>query len=201
MGKRPRLASPYGQARKSSKVPHLTLPVGENPPLESRYPTPTQLAKHPSHRIPIQGVKPIPTFGRKFCSMTRKRRRYNDDVYPGPYKPAVLHFPDSRRKGIRESMGSCRNYEHQAPEALQGRFPLSHLTPLPTETREAAAYIRDTSPDAILKVWDAQLTALDELAHGCKLAPSTWNACIPEEIPTSDGEFQTVSMKQLMNQL
>ena len=76
-----------------------------------------------------------------------------------------------------------------------------HTCPLPAETWAAAAYIRDTPPATIIKVWEAQPAALDELAHGCKLAQSKWNACIPEEIPTSSGKFQTAARKQLMNQL
>ena len=75
------------------------------------------------------------------------------------------------------------------------------MTPLPAETREAAAYIRDTPPETIIKARDAQLTALDELAYGCKMAESKWDACIPEDIAPESGKFQTVAMKQLANQL
>ena len=129
--------------------------------------------------------------------MPRKRRRYNDDVDLVPYKPDRLHYSGPQREGIREPLGSCRNYDRHAREALEGRFPLPHVTPLPAKKRDDAAYVRDNPPGAIIKLWDAQLSALDELARGCRLAQSKRNACIPEEISPSAGKFQTVAMDSL----
>ena len=39
-----------------------------------------------------QGAKPIPSLGRTFFSLPRKRRRYNEDVFLEPYKPAALYL-------------------------------------------------------------------------------------------------------------
>ena len=75
------------------------------------------------------------------------------------------------------------------------------MTPLPAEAREVAALIRDTPPDTIIRLRDIQLSALEGLAQGCKLAQSKRDACIPEEIAPAAGKFQTVAMKQLMGQL
>ena len=79
--------------------------------------------------------------------------------------------------------------------------PLSNVAALPAESREAASFIRDTPPDAIVGLWGSQLSALEGLVQGCKLAQSKWDACIPNEIPPASGKLQTVAMKKLMRQL
>ena len=53
----------------------------------------------------------------------------------------------------------------------------------------------------IVRLRDAHLSALEGLAQGWKLAQSKRDACAPEEIAPAAGKFQTVAMKQLMNQL
>ena len=198
MKKLPRLISPAIQGGgPNSKPSQLNFPARENPPLNSRLETHTPLTRQISPRI--QGVKPIPTFGGTFFALPRKRRRYNDDVYMDPYKPDVLHFAGGQRKGIHEPPDKCVDYECHVREALKERFPLSHATPLPAETRDTAAFIRDTSHGSIIKLRGSQLTALDDLAHGFNLVQSKWGACIPDEIAPASGKFQTFAMKQLAN--
>ena len=113
--------------------------------------------------------------------------------------------PSFRRRpsgGNPRTIGYVPELRTSRSRCTEGAIPPCHTRPpLPAETREAAAFIRDTSPGAIIKLWDAHLTALDDLAQGCKLAQSKWDACIPEEISPAAGKFQTVSMKQLTNQL
>ena len=175
--KRPRLASPVRQGPKRNSGHSPTNSTDRDPP----HPTPSPLAGQISLRS--QGVKPIPSFDRTFFSLPRKRRRYNDDVFLEPYKPAALHLAGGQRKGLREPLDWRRNYGQHVREAPKSRFPLSHVTPLPAETRRVAAFIRDTPPDDIVRLWDAQLSALDDLVKGCKLAQSKWDACIPEKLP------------------
>ena len=166
------MASPARQEHKSnSKLPHQNFPVRENPPpWEAATRLLLRWLERQIPEFPFKAPKPIPACDRTFFSRPRKRLRYNDDVYMGPYKPDVLHFAGGRREGIHEPMGDCRNCEHHVRDALKERFPLSHVTPLPAETRESAAFIRDNPPGAIIKVWDAHPSALDELAQGCKVA-------------------------------
>ena len=129
-----RRESPARQELKpNSKLPQLNWPKPDTPQATST-PTPGR----------SQGAKPIPSFGRSVFSLPRKRRRYNDDVHLGSYKPDVLHFAGGQRKGIREPLDECRDYEHHVREASKQRFPLSHVAPLPAETRDASVCIRDT---------------------------------------------------------
>ena len=139
--------------------------------------------------------------GEPFFAMPRKRRRYNDDVAIDHYKPDVIRFAGVRRSGTHETLSGFRDYEDRVRQALNGRFPLSHVAPLPPGTRGAAVFVRDAHEDTIAKVRGAHLAGLEKLAHDITLAQSEWNACIPAEIAPEAGKFQTVAMQKLMNQL
>ena len=83
----------------------------------------------------------------------------------------------------------------------EGRFPTVVGNPLPSETIRAIEFIRSSSDDQIMKIWDSQLRASEELVRSCTSAQNRWNSCIPGSISASSGKFQTVAVKTLLRQL
>ena len=86
---------------------------------------------------------------------------YNDDVQIEHFQSSTKHFAGKQRRGIVEDhMGGLTLREH-TDRALPAPFFLSHRTPLPTNTEEAAIFIRDSPPNSVLAFRNAQLRKLD----------------------------------------
>ena len=152
---------------------------------------------------PLQNqlIGTIRPFVRTAFSLPLKRRRYNDDIQLDPYRPALLHFAGGQRKGTHEPLGRCLDRKHHVWRALQEDFPLSLETPLPSETIRAIEFTRSTPDVQIMRIWDVQLRAAEDLVRSCAPAQTKWNACVPESISAASGKFQTVAAKQLIHQL
>ena len=138
-------------------------------------------------RPPVTGVKPIPSFGANYSSIPSKRRRYDDAVFQDHYRPDVLQFSGSCRRGIRDPMGGSRDFVRHVRQDLNGRIPISHVSPLHSETMGADVFVSGPNPDALTMMWGGQVADLERRAHECTLAQPKRGECIPAEISAADG--------------
>ena len=130
-----------------------------------------------------------------------KRHTYNDDIRLEPYQPALLHLSGGQRKGIHEPLYRCTSREHHVCCAVEGDFPLSSETPLPSEAIRAIEFVRSSPDEEILGTWASQLRAAVGLVKSRTPDQNRWNAIIPGPISAAVGKFQTVAVEKLIRQL
>ena len=171
-------------------------------PVAKFEPTPTQprppvVSTRYSSFVKNAEIRP---FGRKLVQLPTPRRSFNDDVHVEAYAPAALTYAGKQRKGIHENFESCTSMEDHVHRALGEQFPLSVDTPLPQDTRAAALFSRDSTPEQLRSFWESQLLKLEKLVQDSELAQEKWGGDIPDGIKPAAGKLKTVAISQLMDQ-
>ena len=106
-----------------------------------------------------------------------------------------MHISGRKRKGIRESIESCRDRARRARCALNENPPLSLETLMHSETLSDIEFGLPTPGDQICRVWDVQMREADELVRTCAATQTKWNARIHGSISAPPGKFQTAATK------
>ena len=133
----------------------------------------------------------------KKLPIPRQQADYSNDVYIEPSRSSDKHFADKNRKGIIEEHTECLTLYGHTDQVLSSPFFLSQKKPLPISTERAAIFIRDSSPNSALSLWNAQIRTLDKVILEPRPTELQWKACVPKHLTPAAGKVKLAALTHL----
>ena len=141
----------------------------------------------------------IKRFGDTKLPLIKKQPHYNDDIKIEAFQSSAHHHAGKQRNGVVDEHMECLSLHDHVKAALNSPFFLSLSIHLPQAIMDAATFIRDTPPQAILHFWDSQLNALDGLIKDASATELAWNKLIPHETAPAAGKLKLAAFMTLVD--
>ena len=154
-----------------------------------------ELGRHP--KIRRKGRYNAPR--RSKYPQPRARTNNNDDVAIEHFQRSLRHYYEKQRKCVVDERLECRSLTQHVDEDVEAPFFLSPDTLLPSSTRDAAIFLPDSPPIAIIESWATQLNRLGDINPQSTGMGNRRMGLIPTDLIPSSRNINRATLAKLAN--